>query len=268
MLIDFNVPVYQESGYGEALAETAKNLGVNRLCIAGGQSRYGLAANAEVRRIADSYPELFVPFARIKPGRDDASTVERMHRIGFAGLCFWAPPAPYDDERFAGIYEAAQALDMPILLHTGFLPPTGLDRAMKVRSENMRPVYLDTVARCFPDLRVLGTGLGNPWYEEAVETMRRHDNVFFDLSGDVLRRRATDFLRTLFGQSNAPLWEEESSYNVWDHVVFGSGVRHEDIASVERDYQRVLRSLALDQTDIDGVMGGTAARLLSIAPQD
>lgn len=264
MLIDFHVPVYDEPGYGEALAETARNLGLDRLCICGGEARYGLAANAEVRRQADAYPELFVPFASLSLGEDGASTVERLRRVGFEGLCAWAPPAPYDDESFFPVYEAAEALGMPLVLHTGFLPPTPLDRARRVRSANMRPVYLDTLARSFPRLRMVGVGLGSPWCEEAAEVLRHHSNVFFDLSGEVLRRKGADFFGGILRPTHASLWEEDAGANLWGRVVFGSAVRHEEIASVERDYQRIFRALALNREDIEAVMGHTAARLLDI----
>jgi len=265
MLIDFHVHLYDETGYGEALVETARNLGVDRLCIAGGESQYGLAANAEVRRQAELYSELCVPFAQVSLGEDSAGTVERLSRVGFKGLCVWAPPAPYDDVSFFPIYEAAEALGMPIVFHTSYPPVTPLDRAKRVRSANARPVYLDTVARYFQRLKVVGVGLGSPWCEEAVETMRHHPNVYFDLSGDLLRRKGAEFFSALFRPPHAAPWQEEGGGNLWSHIVFGSAVRHEEIASLERDYQRVFRWLALGQQDIEAVMGQTAGRLLNIA---
>ncbi len=264
MLIDFHVNVYDEPGYGEGLAETAKNLGFDRLCIGGGEPCYGLAANAEVRHQADAYPELFVPFARLELGVDGPAVVERLWRIGFAGLRVWAPPAPYCDAAFLAVYEAAEALDMPILFHTGFMPSTRLDRAKRTCCEYMRPVYLDAVARWFPRLSVVGVGLGHPWCEEAAETMRRNHNVYFDLSGDLLRRRGPEFLRALFSSGRASPWESESGANLLEAVVFGSAGRHEDVAGAERDYQRALRSLAADAEKVAAVMGETAARLLDI----
>jgi len=264
VLIDFHVDVYDEAGYGEALADTARNLGFDRLCIAGGEPCYGLASNAEVRRQAEAYPELFVPFARVELGTDGASTVERLRRIGFEGLRVWAPPAPYDDESFFDVYEAAAALEMPIVFHTGYLPVTALDRARRVRCENMRPVYLDTVARWFPSLRVIGVGLGAPWWDEAAEAMRRNANVFFDLSGDLLRRKSPDFFRDIFRPEQGALWGQSPGDRLWSKTLFGSAVRHDEIASVERDYQRVMRSLAASAEEIDAVMGLTAARLLKI----
>ncbi len=264
MLIDFHVHMLDEPGYGESLVETASNLGMDRLCIAGGEARYGLAANAEVRHQADSYPELFVPFAHVRLAEETPATLERLARIGFAGLCTWAPPAPYDDEAFFPLYEVAQALELPIVFHTGYAPPTPLDRAERIRSANMRPVYLDTLARCFPGLKVVGVGLGSPWYEEAAETLRLHPNVYFDLSGDVLHRKGADFIGALFRPAHATIWHDDAS-NVWERIVFGSAVRHEDIASVERDYQRIFRSLGLVQEQMSAVMGGTAARLLNMS---
>jgi predicted TIM-barrel fold metal-dependent hydrolase len=264
MLIDFHVHLYDEPGYGEALAETARNLGLERLCIAGGEGRYGLASNAEIRRQADAYPELFVPFAHLALGEDGPSTVERLSRVGFIGLCVCTPPAPFDDDSFFDVYEAAQALGMPVVFHTCFQPVTPLDRARRVRSANARPVHLDTVARCFPRLKVLGVALGQPWCEEAVETMRHHANVFFDLSGDILRRKKADFFEGIFRPNQASLWETDAGGGLWQRIVFGSGVRHEEIASVERDYQRIFRSMAVATEDAEAVMGLTAARLLGI----
>ena len=265
MLIDFHAHVYDEPGYGEALAETSKNLGLDCLCIAGGEPRYGLASNAEVRKQADAYPDLFLPFAHIRLGEDGPSAVERLKRIGFRGLCVWGPVSPYDDDSYFPVYEAAEELSLPVLFHTGFLPRTPLDRSMGVRCANMRPVCLDTIARCFPRLMVVGVGLGDPWCDEAAETMRHNPNVCFDLSGNLLRRRKPEFFGELLRPATSSLWEDGATENLLARIVFGSAVRHEEIASVERDYQRILRSAALGSEDVDGVMGQTAARLLDIS---
>jgi hypothetical protein len=263
MLIDLHAHVYDEPGYGEELAETAKDMGLDCLCIAGDESRYGVASNAEVHKQAQAYPDLFIPFAHVTLGEDGPSAVERLKGLGFRGICVWAPPAPYDDESFFPVYEAAQALQMPVLFHTGFVPRTPLDRARRVRCANMQPVHLDTVARCFPELKVVGVGLGNPWCEEAVEALRHNPNLHFDLSGDILRRKGPEYLGALLRPARGSPWEQGSG-DLLGRIVFGSAVRHEEIASVERDYQRVFRSLALRPDDVDAVMGQTAARMLAI----
>lgn len=268
MLIDLHVHLYDEPGYGDALAETARNLGIDRMCIGGGESRYGLAPNAEARRLADVYPDLFVPFARIVLGQDGPNEIERYRRAGFLGLRVCAPPAPYDDEAFFPVYEVAQALRMPVAFHTAFLPTTALDHAHSLRVDHMRPVHLDTIARSFPGLPMLGVALGRPWYEEAAEVMRYHANVFFDLAGDLFRVKGTDVLADLLRSSQGSLWEDRVSGHLVGQLVFGSGARCEELASVERDYRRLFRTMGLAPDDVDRVMGGNAARVLGIATQE
>ena len=265
MQIDFHADLYQEPGYGEALAQTARKLGFDVLCIGGGVPQYGLATNDDVLREAEVYPDLFMPFARLSLGVEGAARVEELHRCGFQGLRLMAPPAPYDEQRFFPVYEAAQALQMPVMFHTGYVPVTPLDRALDVRCERMRPIHLDTIARCFPRLNIVGLSLGYPWCEEACETLRHHANVFFDLSGHLLRKKGPAYFQNLFWwEKNVPLTDSHTQ-NPWQRVLFGSAVKHEEIASVERDYQRLFRSLALGQSVIDAVMGGTAQRLLGLA---
>ena len=265
MLIDFHTDIYREPGYADQLAEAARNLGFDRVCIGGGRPAYGLADNDQVLQDAQTYPELFVPFAFLDLVEARASNVEVLEGRGFQGLRLAAPPAPYDDERFFPIYEAAQALNMPVLFHSGLLPSTPLDRALDVRCERMRPVYLDTVARFFPQLNIVGVGLGTPWHEEACETLRHHTNLFFDLSGPTLRRKGPDSFRGLFGAEKASVLEKAPSHDIWDQIVFGSAARHEHIASVEEEYERLFRSLALSEEVRDAVMGNTAQRLLGLS---
>ncbi len=267
VLCDFHAHLYDEPNYAEILAESAQNLGFDKLCIGGGEARYGMASNESVLTQAEVYPDLFVPFAFVRLGVDGPRVVEELSRAGFQGLRVCAPPAPYDAGEFFPVYEAAGALGMPVLFHTGFLPPTALDRAMDVRSDRMRPVHLDTLARQFPALNIVGCGLGGPWYEEANETLRRHTNVFFDLSGAALRRKGLDFFRGLLGSQAASVLPEPAVEAVWPRILFGTAVRSDEIASVERDYQRLFRSLALEDEVVSGIMGGTAARLLGLSAE-
>ncbi len=262
MLCDFHALLYDEPDYAEALAETAQNLGFDRLCIGGGEGRYGMAPNEEVLRCAESYPKLFVPFAHVRPGVDGPAEVEELSRLGFRGLRVSGPPAPYDAVEFFPLYQAARALGMPVLFHTGFLPPTPLDAAADVRCERMRPVHLDTLARQLPGLKIVGSGLGAPWYEEACETLRSHENILFDLSGNTLRHKGAAFFRILLGAEPGSVLGQPEDRGIWSKIVFGTAVHHEQIASVERDYQRLFRAVALPEDVVGSIMGGNAVDLL------
>lgn len=264
MLCDFHAHLYDEPNYAEALAETAQNLGFDKLCVCGGEARFGMASNADLLVQAERFPELFVPFAFVKLGVDGAAEVQGLDQQGFRGLRVWAPPAPYDADEFFPVYEAAEALGMPILFHTGFLPVTPLDRALDVRCHRMRPVYLDTLARRFESLKIVGCGLGGPWYDEGAETLRRHANVFFDLSGTVLRGAGVELLRAHLSPASASVAGESANGAAWSKILFGTAVRYEEIASVERDYQRLYRSLGLPNSVVEGITGATAARILGL----
>ncbi|RAJ93230.1 hypothetical protein LX87_04742 [Larkinella arboricola] len=80
------------------------------------------------------------------------------------------------DPRCYEIYRYCVKHGLPILFHTGtsFVGGTPLDYS--------RPVYFDQVAVDFPDLRMVMAHLGHPWEGETIAVIRRHANVFADLS--------------------------------------------------------------------------------------
>lgn len=261
--LDLHTHLLDEPGYADVLAETARALGLDAMCLGGGSARYGLADNEAVLQQTDTYPDLFLPVGMLNLRRAGPGRVEEMANAGFVCLKVVASPAPYDDSRFFPVYEAAQALEMPIMFHTGYLPRTSMDAALGIRCEDMRPVHLDAVARRFPQLRIVGTALGYPWCMEAVETMRHNPNVYFDLSGDLLERKGPAFFRDAFGSGRGAALGDRHRSPVWSRVAFGSAVKAEHIEGVERDYRRLFRSLALDDEVREAVMGGTARELLN-----
>ncbi len=268
MICDFHAHLYEEQGYADALAETARTLGIEKMCIGGGEARYGMASNEMALEQSERYPDSFVPFALVRLGLDGPSEVTRLSEMGFRGLRVMAPPAPYDDERFFPVYEAAQALDLPILFHTGILPPTPLDRAFDVRADRSRPIHLDTLAREFPTLGIVGCGLGWPWYEEAAEVLSLHANVYFDLSGVTLHKKGPDFFAALLRAAPATLLGRPQSGAACRRLLFGTGARPERMADIECEYERLFRTMALGGDAVDEIMGGAAARMLGLTQEE
>lgn len=80
------------------------------------------------------------------------------------------------DPRCREIYRYCQRHGLPVLFHAGtsFVGGTLL--------EYSRPVHFDAVAVEFPDLRMVLAHLGHPWEGETIAVIRRHANVFADLS--------------------------------------------------------------------------------------
>ena len=76
------------------------------------------------------------------------------------------------------IYRAAEANGIPVMFHTGTSIFPG------ARNNYGDPIYIDDVAVDFPKLKILLAHGGRPlWMNTAFFLLRRHPNVFLDISG-------------------------------------------------------------------------------------
>jgi uncharacterized protein len=76
------------------------------------------------------------------------------------------------------IYRAAEANGIPVMFHTGTSIFPG------ARNNYGDPLYVDDVAVDFPKLKILLAHGGRPlWMNTAFFLLRRHPNVFLDISG-------------------------------------------------------------------------------------
>ncbi len=76
------------------------------------------------------------------------------------------------------IYRAAEANGIPVMFHTGTSVFPG------ARNKYGDPIYVDDVAVDFPKLRILLAHGGRPlWMNTAFFLIRRHANVYLDISG-------------------------------------------------------------------------------------
>lgn len=153
--------------------------------------------NENVLKLAQRYPGYIVPFCHLDLDREGAEEVARAREQGFVGLKLIGPARPYAHEAYFPVYEKAQELGMPALLHTGFL---AYQAGKGVRQENLHPTYLITIATHFPRFRMVGAHLGNQWPMEAVEAMSVCENVWYDMSGGTIRYYPADWFRWLFAR--------------------------------------------------------------------
>ena len=99
------------------------------------------------------------------------------------------------------IYRAAEANGIPVMFHTG----TSIFEGARNRYGD--PIYIDDVAVDFPKMKILLAHGGRPlWMDTAFFLLRRHPNVFLDISGIPPKTLLTYFPRlqeiagkTLFG---------------------------------------------------------------------
>jgi len=177
--------------------------------------------NDEVLKLAKRYPDYIVPFYRLDLDREGPDSVEAAKEQGFRGLKLIGPRQPYSHELYFPTYERAEALDMPALIHTGYV---AVRPGRGVRQENLRPIYLVTIASYFPKFRMVGAHLGNQWPMEAVEAMATCENVWYDMSGGTIRHYPASWFQWLFARvkRNKTGQPPEIDLDLVGKLVFGS----------------------------------------------
>jgi predicted TIM-barrel fold metal-dependent hydrolase len=270
MRIDGHVHWDPEEGYLERLVEEERRLGFDKVCLNGAVWLDWEDGNAAVLRAAEKHPDMIVPFAFFPlgepalAGRAGPDTVRALRQRGFRGLKFIRPPSRYDDQEFYPIYGAAEEAGLVCLFHTGIVARTPEDKQRDVNNERHRPIYLDTIARAFPDLKVVGAHLGNPWYEEAAMACRWNPNLYFDLSGSSLKAKPPQFFGGLLWWTETSQYRDPLGRHAWAKILFGSDVAVNLIEDVMKDFQRTMDALKLRPDLQHLVFGGTMAKLLGL----
>ena len=132
-------------------------------------------------------PDRLLAFGGVLPGTvpDSGAEVDRMAKIGIRAIKMHPShqvlsPNDYLDgnKELAAIYERAQANHLPVMIHTGTSIFPG------ARNLHAQPMLCDDVSIDYPDLVVILAHGGRPlWMEEAFFLMRRHKNMYMDISG-------------------------------------------------------------------------------------
>lgn len=124
-----------------------------------------------------------IPFASINPYivSDLGAELERLvTEFGFCGFKVYPVYQHHyvNDARMYPLYAKAQALSVPMLVHTG----SSVFKGARIKYGD--PLHLDDVAIDFPDLTILMAHSGRPfWYEQAFWMARQHKNVYMEISG-------------------------------------------------------------------------------------
>jgi uncharacterized protein len=159
-----------------------------------------------------------------------------------------------DDERLDPLWKYATRERLPVLLHTG---TTIISQAPL---EYTLPRHLDRVAARFPDVKIVMAHLGHPYEGECVAVLRKHENVYADISA--LHYRPFQFYHSLM------LVQE---YGVWHKLLFGSDYPFTTVrASIDglRSINEMLAGTALprlDATAIEDLIHRDSLRILGLA---
>jgi uncharacterized protein len=145
--------------------------------------------NDELAAACRKHPDVFIAFASVDPWKGELALRE-IHRcaqqLGLRGLKFHPGRQRFypNDRRFYPLFEAAVALDLPVLFHTGMMAAgAGTPGGRGQRLDYTRPIYLDQLAADFPDLTIIAAHPSWPWADEMLAIARHKSNVVLDLSG-------------------------------------------------------------------------------------
>jgi len=227
----------------EAYRQSAQNC--DKTIVFGGKARLsGLWVDDQyVADYVNAHPDHLIGFLSVDPTQDGwQQEMEYGHQeLGLRGiklLSMYAGFYPHD-ERLDSLWRYATEHRLPVLLHTGttFVAQAPLDCTL--------PRHLDPVATHFPDVKIIMAHLSHPYQGECAVVIRKHPNVYADVSA--LHYRPFQFYNSLM------LVQE---YGVWDKLLFGSDYPFTTIdASIEGLYalNKMLDGTALPRLHEDQI---------------
>lgn len=195
----------------------------------------------------------FLPFASVNPyvvAQPAAYFKQLVTNLGCRGVKLY-PTYQYfypNDPILYPLYGVCEEAQLPVMVHTGSSVFPGS------RLKYGSPMALDDVAVDFPNLSILLSHCGRPfWYDEAFALARLHDNVYLEIGG-----LPPQYLLRYFPEL------ERLERQVGTKIIFGSdwpGIR-----SIQQNIDTI-RQLPLSDATKDSILGGTAARLHRLGPR-
>lgn len=136
---------------------------------------------AEVAAICDQFPGRLYGAALIDPtqGMNAVRMVEiavkeyKFKAVRLFGALTNIPP---NHPICYPIYTKAIELDIPVTVNVGVPGPLRFARSQ-------RPMDLDDVLVSLPEVKIVMTHIGHPWYEETVALLQKHANAYLMTSG-------------------------------------------------------------------------------------
>jgi hypothetical protein len=132
-------------------------------------------------------PKRLLAFGSVHPKyvADAGAEVDRLVKLGIRGLKIHPSHQVYSPNAYrdgwsplAAVYERASANGLPVMIHTGTSIFPG------ARNLHAQPMLADDVSIDYPNLVVILAHGGRPlWMNEAFFLVRRHKNMYMDISG-------------------------------------------------------------------------------------
>lgn len=136
--------------------------------------------NESTAEFAADAPNRRIGFLSVDPRQRHAlAEVERCHlELGLRGIKLGPNYQGFHpcDPAALELYAYAEEHALPILFHQGASP---IQDAPLLYAH---PILMDEIAARFPELRVVMAHMGHPWQRDTIVTIRKHPNVYADVS--------------------------------------------------------------------------------------
>jgi predicted TIM-barrel fold metal-dependent hydrolase len=225
-----------------------------------------MAGFETVKKAAAQSPDVVIPYGHVDVDNPGViPEVQKFADAGFKGIKMHTPKYNWDDFGYFPIYERLQALKLVALFHTGIVSRES-DGPEPSSMARMRPSYLHTIARSFPKLVIQGAHLGNPWYDEAAEAARWEKNLYFDLTGSSLIKKAKNlaiFKEYLWWEGPTAHSPSNAVY-AFEKLVFGTDEDPENLDACLARYEAMLDACGVPEASRKKIYGETMAKFLDV----
>jgi len=210
-----------------------------------------ISSNEQVAELCAKSPR-FIGFASVDPFSKTAvrELEDAVSGLGLRGLKLDPALQQFrpDDEKVFPVYEAAENLGLPVVIHTGmsWAPASALEEG--------HPLVLEKVIRRFAKLNFVLAHWGWPWVWEATALALKYDNCYLDTSC-LYYDGPEEFFHFVFSKQIPTTVIERSLRN---KVVFGSNYPRVEI----KNMVAALKSLKLTEGCLEKIFRTNAERLL------
>ncbi|MEI7615074.1 MAG: amidohydrolase family protein [Actinomycetota bacterium] len=190
---------------------------ISSVAIQQGMTNHDLnEVNIYVSRAIKKHPDRLAGFCTVDPfgGSHSIEILKKaIEDLGHIGLKLHPPFQefyPYDKRCFP-IYEKMQEYNMPVLFHSGSIG------VLPFKDDFAKPSHIDEVACNFPDLPIIIGHSGKILFDDTAMLMRKHKNIFADISTNLGRNEEFKFMPLVWLLSKIKIWTGS-----FERVFFGT----------------------------------------------
>ena len=213
--------------------------------------------NDATATFVNAHPDRLIGFLSVHPHDPDCLDEFERCRVGLGmkGVKLGPNYQNFDpfEPRALAVFAHAQKHNLPVMLHQGTSP------AREAPIRYAHPLLIDEIAIRYPDLKLVMAHLGHPWQVETCVVIRKHPNVYADLSANFYRPFS--------------YWEQmvkATEWNVLHKILFGTDypvTAVEETISHLRRVNDIVEGTALPRVSlqaIDEIIHRDALKLLEI----